>query len=254
MIKYGIQLSLIALLLFGCASSSSNLDAGSQSDGDSNTITAVESSSSESASTDVASTSVETTSTTANGAIAPLDDTTVIPGEKFGAVTVDTSRQDLEALYGADVLSDKRVDVGEGMTEAATRVELGDGYSFTVVWSDSSRTSPLEIRDIGSAWTMPEGIQIGTSFSELQSSLGEFELFGFGWDYGGTLMLDNTPLDAYKDTLIMRLQPENQAQTSNPTAMDAVMGDELYKSDNPNFESLNMTVSEIIVVLGSYPG
>lgn len=246
MIKHSIHLSLVVLLVLGCGSPSGNLSSGTTS-GDSGAIATSESSNSDSGSTDIASATSQSTSAT--NETAPIEDTTVIPGEKFGPVMPNTSRQDLEELFGAEVLSDESVDVGEGMTETATRVNLEDGYSFSVVWADDSRSAPLEIRDIGPSWTMPEGIQIGSSFSELQSSLGAFELFGVGWDYGGTVVLDNTSLDAYKEMMIVRLQPDMQAQTAHPGAMEAVMGDELYKSDNPNFETLNMSVNEIIVIL-----
>ncbi|MGB3492666.1 MAG: hypothetical protein WBA57_08050 [Elainellaceae cyanobacterium] len=241
MIRHSIQSSLVVLLLFGCGSPSDKLDAGTPSESDSGAIATLEPADSDAASTDIASATTP----------APVADTTVVPGEKFGAVTLNTSRQDLEELFGVDVLTDEAVDVGEGMTEAATLVALEDGYAFTIVWEDDSRTAPFEIRDIGEGWTMPEGIQVGTSFSELQSSLGEFELYGLGWDYGGTVVLDNTTLDAYQDHLILRLQPDAQAQTAQPGAMEALMGDSLYASDNPNFGKLNMSVYEIIVRLGS---
>lgn len=241
MIKHSIHFSLVALLLLGCGNSSNELDNETTSGSESGAIATIEPADSDSASTDIANATTQ----------APIEDTTVIPGEQFGAVTTTTSRQALDDLFGTDVLTDEAVDVGEGMTEAATRIALEDGYSFTVVWEDDSRTAPFEIRDIGPGWTMPEGIQIGTSFAELQSSLGEFELYGLGWDYGGTVVLDNTTLDAYQDKLIVRLQPEAQAQTAQPEAMEALMGDTLYASDNPNFGMLNMSVNEIIVRLGS---
>jgi len=242
MIKNNIHLLFVGLLVLGCGGSGDTLNTEATSESDSGAIAPTEPADS-TASTEVASTTAQST------ADAPMADPTVIPGEKFGSVTSNTSRQALEELFDTVVLSDEAVDVGEGMTQAATRVDLGDSYSFTVVWADASQTVPLEVRNIGSGWIMPEGIQIGTSFSELQSILGEFELFGLGWDYGGTLMLDNTSLDDYKEMMFVRLRPDTQAQTAHPGALEAVMGDQLYDSNNPNFEQLEMSVSEIVVML-----
>ena len=107
-----------------------------------------------------------------------LKDTLVIPGERVGPITKNTSRQELAKLFGASRLQDKTVFGAEGMGKfPATRVNLGQQRSFTVVWADEKRTKPDIIRDFGSAWKIPEGIGVGTSLAELRKQLGEFKLY-----------------------------------------------------------------------------
>ncbi|MEM7769553.1 MAG: hypothetical protein AAF327_03460 [Cyanobacteria bacterium P01_A01_bin.37] len=178
----------------------------------------------------------------------PFDDLEIIPGEKFSFITANTSRQALAEQVGEDQLVDEDVHIGEGFMEPGTAVNLGD-YSFKIVWSDDSRTTPLEIREVGSAWQLPGDIQLGMSFSELKETLGEFEIFGLGWDYGGTVMLDNTVLDAHSSDLILRMHPAAGTAQTYSDDFFAVSGDELFESTNPHFTPLEMTLEDIVVYL-----
>lgn len=189
------------------------------------------------------------TATTKATKSATLPDTLVIPGERVGPVTRRTTRQDLAKRFGAARLKDVQVDMGEGFTEPGTRVELGPEYSFDVVWADSGRTRAKEIRNLGSGWRTPQGIGVGTSLAQLQQKLGPFKLYGFAWDYGGTVVLDQTKLAKYKDTLILRLRLAPGAAEKFPNDFRAVTGDDQFSSNNPHLRSLKPEVGEIIVRL-----
>ncbi|MBD1913539.1 MULTISPECIES: hypothetical protein [unclassified Leptolyngbya] len=173
--------------------------------------------------------------------------TVIIPGERVGDITATTSRAELAELFGEAALTDEDVNVGEGFVEPGTRVDLGNGRSLSIIWSDTTRTQPVQVRNFGSGWHVPEGIRIGTSFPELHQILGPFELSGFGWDYGGTLSLKGTKLANYEDLLVVRVQPEAELQTSGD--YQAVMGEELYPDSDPHLRSLNLRVNEMIVYL-----
>lgn len=178
-----------------------------------------------------------------------LADTVVIPGDRVGPITYDTTRQDLVDLFGEENLTDEEVNVGEGFTESGTRVDLGEAESFSVLWSDETQTHVAEVRELGSAWETPEGIHIGTSFSELQSDLGDFDLYGMGWDYSGTVILEGTNLEKYDESLILRLHPTENAAEQETAAFRAVAGDAQFSSSNPNFEALDLEVRQMIVRL-----
>lgn len=182
-----------------------------------------------------------------------LSDTTILPGERVGPITQTTTRDALVKQFGEDRLTDESVDVGEGFTEPSTRVDLGADLSFTVVWVDETQTQPREVRNLGSAWKVPQDIGIGTSFAELQDKLGQFELYGLGWDYGGTIDLANTPLEKYEGLLILRLQPSPSAIKQAQSDYESVLGDSLYPSSDPHFQTLDLTINEIIVDLGASP-
>lgn len=175
--------------------------------------------------------------------------TLVIPGERVGPVTRNTTRQDLAKRFGEARLKDQPVNIGEGYTEPGTRVDLGPELSFNVVWADKSRTKPKEIRNLGSKWRTPQGIGVGTSFAQLQQKLGPFKLYGFAWDYGGTVVLEGTKLAKYKDLLILRLRTAPNAAQRSPSHFRAVMGDRQFSSNNPHLPPLKPEVGEMIVRL-----
>lgn len=180
----------------------------------------------------------------------PLRDTLIIPGERVGPITKNTSRQELAKLFGASRLQDKKIFGPEGIGEfAATRVNLGTQGSFTVVWTDAKRTKPANIRDFGSAWKTPQGIGIGTSLAELRKQLGEFKLYGLAWDYSGTILLENTKLASYQGKLILQVAPAPDAAKKFPRQYQAVMGDGTFSSSNPNWQPLGIRVERMIVYL-----
>lgn len=189
------------------------------------------------------------TAQTNENSAAPLADMSILPGEKVGPIQQNTTRQDLAKQFGESNLSDRSVQVGEGTTKPGTRVTLKEGKSFTVVWIDEQQDHPLEIREFGPAWKVPQDIAIGMSFEQLQEQLGEFQLYGFSWDYGGTLSLKETPLAKYEQVLVIRVQPDAEAVERSPEAYQAVSGTDLVSSKNANLDPLDLEVSDMVVKL-----
>lgn len=175
-------------------------------------------------------------------------DPIIIPGRSVGPVTANTSHNDLVKIFESARLSDIEAPMGEGFAQPGTRVELGESRSFTIIWANADRTQVAEVRDIGSDWRTPEGIQPGLSIEELEAILGPFQLSGFTWDYGGTVRLEGTTLDNYDSQLIVRLQPTPE-DTRQTQAMKDVLGDELLDSDHKSFDQIHPVVDEIIVSL-----
>ena len=194
----------------------------------------------------VEETAAEKTSTDAQ-LPASLPDAQAIPGERVGPITAETTYEDLVARFGEDRLQTEDVHVGEGFTQPGTRVDLGDKYSFSILWRDRDRTAIEEVRNFGTAWKTPEGIGIGTSFSELQEILGPFQLYGFAWDYEGTLSLKDTQLTQYDSLLFLRARPEESTVEQLPNDYQAVMGDGRFPSTNPHMEALSPRIYEMIV-------
>lgn len=179
----------------------------------------------------------------------PTIDLTVIPGERVGAIDASTSRTELAELYGEENLTDADIPVGEGFVEAGTALDMGEGRSLNIIWSDETRTQPLEARDLGSAWQLPEGIGVGTTLDELEETLGSFELTGFGWDYGGTVFFEGTPLAEYDGLVWIRLAPPDGRLADSPGTFEAVMGDRMIPSDEPNLDALDLSVVDMGVYL-----
>lgn len=178
-----------------------------------------------------------------------VKDTLIVPGERVGAVTPKTTKQDLVKLFGESRLNDKTISGPEGIgTFAATEVNLGEDRSFLVVWSDDTRSKILDVRNLGSAWKTPEGIGVGTSFKQLRRTLGEFKLTGLGWDYGGYVNLQGTKLSRYRGKLILGVDADEKLAQKFPKDLQAVSGDQQLSSNNPHWKPLGMRVTRMIVV------
>ncbi|MBD2681869.1 MULTISPECIES: hypothetical protein [Nostoc] len=179
-----------------------------------------------------------------------LTDTLIIPGERVGPITRTTTKQDLVKLFGASRVVDKTISGAEGIGSfAATQLKLDGGRSLLVVWSDNTRTKPLDVRNLGSGWKTREGIGVGTPLSELRKQLGNFKLYGLGWDYGGTILLDSTKLSRYQGKLILRVDAAPNAYEKFPNDYQAVSGDATFSSTNSHWKPLGIKLTEIVVVL-----
>lgn len=181
--------------------------------------------------------------------LTPAYSTQIVPGDRFGPITETTTREQLAQQFGAANLRDAAIDIGEGETAPGTVVNLGSERSFTVLWKDDNRTGVEAVTNPGTAWKTPEGIGIGTSFSELQQKLGPFQVLGFAWDYGGTILLEGTNLARYEGVLILRVQPDENLEVGTSSDYQAVTGEEPFPSNNPHLQRLNLTVKEMIVAL-----
>ncbi len=183
-------------------------------------------------------------------------DYVVIPGERVGPITAETRRADLVALYGTEALDDRPIDIGEGFTEPGTVINAGSDHQVAIVWAEAtsdgqplptSDQRPLMAKDFGAAWQTPEGLGVGTTHQALQRILGRFQLYGFAWDYGGTVVLEGTQLSQYDGYLWLRLAPSETAIAQHSDLYQAVMGDSLFASDDSNVSTLNPSVYEIVV-------
>lgn len=182
-----------------------------------------------------------------------LKDTLIVPGKRVGAVTNETTYQSLVKLYGQNRLSSEKAYGAEGQVEyAATRVNLGSKASFTVVWSDASKTQPLFIMNFGSIWKTSEGIGIGFSFSQLRQMCGEFQVTGLYWDYGNTVLFkegSRCSRSLRKITLYVDASPNAKKKFSRD--LKAVMGEQTLSSTNPHWRNLEMRVTSMKVYLSS---
>lgn len=239
----GLQLFSVGfgLLLFGCSTPSGSGNSANFNQTDNQTVAPSQPITVKSAPTPSQSTPVT--------AQLPDSASLIIPGERVGSVTRATTFANLASQFGNDRLTNQPFSVGEGETRPATRVNLGETRSFTVIWTDESRSQVEAVSQLGSDWKTPEGIGMGMSLAELQTQLGNFQIYGFAWDYSGTVVLDGTPLAKYNNLLVLRLSPQPGAAESQPTDFEAVMGDRLYDSTNPHLQALYPTVDRIIVRL-----
>ncbi|HEY9706056.1 MAG TPA: hypothetical protein V6C58_26710, partial [Allocoleopsis sp.] len=180
----------------------------------------------------------------------PLKDTLIIPGVRIGPVNKKTTKQDLIKIFGKSKLKDIKISGPEGIGEFfATRVNLGAKRSFTVVWSNKNAIKPLDVRDLGTDWQTPEGIKLGTKFNKLRQILGEFQLTGLGWDYGGIVSFEKTKLASYYGKIIVSVETDPEAGSKYPKNYQAVSGDRHFSSTSPHWQKLGVRIVSIVVFL-----
>ena len=181
-----------------------------------------------------------------------VNDSLILPGKRVGAITSETTRTDLVQIYGESNLKDETILQAEGTVSVpATKVNQGTPSALVIFWKDEARKEILYIRGFGSQWKTPEGIGVGTSLSELRKMLGEFQLTGFGWDYGGLVNFKDTNLSKYQGTLSLTLNPgDENVYGKYPKQYGAVSGDINLSSTNPNLEPLDVRVYQMTVNFG----
>ncbi len=174
----------------------------------------------------------------------------ILPGERIGPVTKTTTYAELERSIGKQFLSNRTISGPEGIGQfAATRVVLRQNQSFTIVWADNTRTKPLHVRDLGTAWKTPEGVGIGTNLNQLRQLAGEFRITGLGWDYGGLVLLENTRLAHYAGKILLTVDAAPNTPQQFHSDYRAVAGDSTFSSANPHWQPLNVRVTQMTVVL-----
>jgi hypothetical protein len=178
-----------------------------------------------------------------------LKDTVLIPGQKIGPITAQSTYADLVKIFGAERLSDIRPpDADDTEKEVGTRVNLGPDLSLTLVWHDQTKTKLYEAIDLGPGWKMPKGLRIGMPLTEVQKILGSFQMVGVGGPYGGVIPLSETPLKQYYGKIIVQMTPVKDAAKKFPKEYKAVEGERLIASSDPNWKALGMTVKTLVIV------
>lgn len=186
----------------------------------------------------------------------------IVPGQRVGPITEATSEVSLRALFGAENVDPVMIDLGEGFSAPGTVVYPSDeSRRLEVVWSDSSRSSPKEVRMSGesSIWSTAEGISLGSTLREIERLNGfPFSLAGFAFDYGGTITscgrgrlailgCGDAADAAQARRIVLRLTPG--AEASALPEYRRVIGERVFSSGHPAMQALDPHVYQMIVYL-----
>ena len=186
---------------------------------------------------------------------APVD-WRIDPGQRVGPINPSTSEVDLRALFGDAAISNADVDLGEGFVTPGTVVYQNDPERrIEIIWRDSQRISPKEVRLTGKAskWATDDGVSLGTTLKEVEILNGyPFRLAGFDFDYGGTVV------DCGKGRLtylgcrtFSRKWTVRFASDQRPPSPEyrQVIGDHVFSSGHPAMQAVNPTVYQLIVAI-----
>jgi hypothetical protein len=177
-------------------------------------------------------------------------DRAIVPGQRVGQIVKSTTRKDLAQLFGAKNLKDTNTaDPGGAELFPATLIKGTQGYTLLVQWQDRSRRRVTRVRILDPQWQTPEGLRLGTSFTQLRQIVGNFQLYGLDWDYSGTIIWNATKLSKYDRKLWVQITPDTDLARKQKKVRQSVIGDRQYPSNHPAWAKLKPTVAAILVSL-----
>lgn len=163
----------------------------------------------------------------------------IIPGQQVGPLTSANAREnDLVRVFGAKNVKKQPIYVGEGV-EVPGYVVFGDTPEAMEILYDTAiaKNKPAMIRIAaeGTRWKTTTGITIGTTLAELVKINGkDFDLYGFGWDYGGAVAdWKGGKLNTNLRIFLTVKQDEYP---------DAILGDRVLSSSDPALKGLPVVV------------
>ena len=173
-------------------------------------------------------------------------DLRIVIGERVGAVTADTTRDNLVELYGAESVADTDFPIGEGETVAASIIFPGTSREATVIWAPDKKNEKVDrVVITGEEWLLPAGIRPGDELAEVeQINGGPFMIYGFGWDYGGVGYFKGGQLDR-------KVQIWFRPAIEEGPDYEKVLGDSLFNSADQAMRAVDPRITEIAIVLGA---
>lgn len=182
----------------------------------------------------------------ASDAPAVVQDAIVIACDAFSA---DTNETGLKERFGAENVTFQTVDGPEGTQNNATILFANEpARRVQILWRDeAARAHPSDISISGetSEWAGPRGVRLGATLAEIEAANGKpFDVTGFEWDYGGTVVNWREGALAGREGCVQRIR-----FSARGSAQGAV-GDSAFSSASPGMRAADPVVHEISV---SYP-
>ncbi len=183
-------------------------------------------------------------------------DWVVVPGERVGPVRASTTKSELSALFGAEVVKDGEINVGEGEMHPGTLVYPDDPSQRLAITWEKGQPKRIDVcyglRDGVCRWKTRQGVSIGTTLKELEKlNWRPFKLAGFAWDYEGTIMsweAGNLSREFDRSRGHLRLRPPTPGGNSQLEALQ-VNGGHIFSSAHPAMQKLNPRVYQMIVLV-----
>lgn len=176
------------------------------------------------------------------------EDLMVIPGERVGPITPETTRAELDELFGKENVADIQHPTFEGETIPGTVVFPDSTKEAVVLWVQQDPTQTVERVVInGSQWSRPRGLNKGDNLAAVEALNGTpFMIYGFEWDYGGLGYFKGGALDRKATVKFL----PNLAQGADYA--DAT-GDKLFNSKDPAMLAVDPRVEEVAIILQKPP-
>lgn len=168
----------------------------------------------------------------------------IVPGERIGMITAETTESEVEKAYGRENLKFTSVTVAEGEEQQGVVVFPETKNELEIIWELAANIgNPAFVRlgNEGSDWQTTEGIGVGTTLEKLEEINGKpFSFYGFEWDYGG--LVTNWNDGNISPFLVVALIPQNFDKLNSD-----VIGEVILSSDDPKVRALNAKVGSLVV-------
>ncbi|MGH7500545.1 MAG: hypothetical protein ACREL7_02195 [Longimicrobiales bacterium] len=196
-------------------------------------------------------------------------DRRIVPGERIGPVSAQSSEAALVAELGASAVVSREIQIGEGFCTAGTVVFPETPDAIEVTWTDRSHVRPASasIQEPRSRFATESGVRIGTTLEQLAGlNGGPISFTGFGWDYGGTAHWEEpgsrdpvTPgstavtapgsTESPRPGLDLRLAPDSvaDARVRDDPRYTEILGEQPISSDHPLLREMGIRVEAITI-------
>lgn len=176
------------------------------------------------------------------------------PGIGAGPIRMDFDRKKLDSALGKNNVVTADLDMGEGQRVKGVKIFPGTTAEAEIFWHkrESQRYIALiRISKAGSPWKFRDGLKIGSTMEEVRlMNAGDFNIFGFGWDYGGQVASFNKgnldrPYQIRKMTAIY-FQPTHWKDLSEADRK-SISGDQWKSTSLPAMKKAQPVVSKMIL-------
>lgn len=154
-----------------------------------------------------------------------------VTDSSWGSVTRRTNFEDLQAIYGEANVKDERICGPECIDSLdVTQVYPGTSKAFTVYWKEKQyhkKIAMIECNTEEAPYRTASDIGIGTSLQYLLELNGsKITFYGFGWDYGGTIV-------SYNGGKLENSKLHYTLDISYDSTANSLMGDAAFNTDMP---------------------
>lgn len=173
----------------------------------------------------------------------------IVPGHRIGAIRAESSEMDLGDAYGAENISTRSMDEGEGNMVPTTLIYPGSKNEVRITWQDAEarkRPARVTINGEGSDWHIGGKIRIGTTLSQLEEWNGKsFFITGCCYDAPFAVVdWDKGRLEYLaREGAGIRLRPTKPTDELN----DKIIGDKQYLITDSLIRNAGMRVSEFFI-------
>lgn len=175
----------------------------------------------------------------------------IIPGQRVGNITVNTSEKDLMQMIGPANIDQGALSVSSDNDEKVTIVYPNTRDEFYVSWKDAAREKIKAIYFLreDSRWVTLNGLRAGLELLELTKiNEGPLEFYGFNWEYAGTVENWNGgKLAQIQDYFYVRLKAREPLMAREK--IDAFSGKRLFSSNTEGVLALDLIVDRLVVYL-----